>query len=116
MSMLPHIINGTLRDHYILLFGMAGGFAAAVGFVAAWVGAQFGARRAARLAAQEAVANGGLGVDRNLTALVQAVDAIALEVERLSEGQRFTARLMSERPSVPAPMKHETPARVITPH
>jgi len=51
MSMLPHIINGTLRDHYILLFGMAGGFAAAVGFVAAWVGAQFGARRAARLAA-----------------------------------------------------------------
>jgi len=57
-----------------------------------------------------------LGVDRNLTALVQAVDAIALEVERLSEGQRFTARLMSERPSVPAPMKQETPARVITPH
>ena len=27
----------------------------------------------------------------------QAVDAIALEVERMSEGQRFTARLLAER-------------------
>jgi len=31
-----------------------------------------------------------------LTHLNQAVDAIALEVERISEGQRFTARLLSE--------------------
>jgi hypothetical protein len=114
--MLPHMINGTLRDHYILLFGMAGGIAAVVGFVAAWVGAQFGARRAARLAAEHALADGGLGVDRNLSALIQAVDAIALEVERLSEGQRFTARLLSERPSLGVPPKPEGPARVITPH
>jgi hypothetical protein len=28
--------------------------------------------------------------------LTQAVDAIALEVERISEGQRFTTRLLSE--------------------
>jgi hypothetical protein len=107
---------GTLREHYILLFGIAGGIAAVVGFVAAWAGAQFGARRAAQLAAKEALAGAGLGLDRNLGALVQAVDAIALEVERLSEGQRFTARLMSERaPMVPA-AKSEAPARVITPH
>jgi len=31
-----------------------------------------------------------------LSHLNQAVDAIALEVERISEGQRFTARLLSE--------------------
>jgi len=31
-----------------------------------------------------------------LTQLNQAVDAIALEVERISEGQRFTTRLLSE--------------------
>jgi hypothetical protein len=31
-----------------------------------------------------------------LTQLTQAVDAIALEVERISEGQRFTTRLLSE--------------------
>jgi hypothetical protein len=32
-----------------------------------------------------------------LERIEQAVDAIALEVERISEGQRFTTRLLSER-------------------
>jgi hypothetical protein len=114
--MLPHILNGTLREHYVLLFGMAGSIAAVIGFAGAWVGAQFGARRAARLAAEEVLSRGGLSVDRSLTALVQAVDSIALEVERLSEGQRFTARLMSERQALIPPVKVESPARVITPH
>jgi hypothetical protein len=110
------ILFGTLREHYILLFGIAGGFAAVVGFVAAWAGAQFGAKRAARAAAQEVLATTNVALDRNLTELTQAVDAIALEVERLSEGQRFTARLLSERPAaMPVPAKQE-PARVITPH
>jgi len=43
-----------------------------------------------------------------LTQLTQAVDAIALEVERISEGQRFTTRLLSEqrdaaRQTLPSP-------------
>ncbi len=36
------------------------------------------------------------GVDRRLERIEQAVDAIAVEVERLSEGQRFATRLLSE--------------------
>lgn len=32
-----------------------------------------------------------------LERIEQAVDAIALEVERISEGQRFTTKLLSER-------------------
>ena len=116
MSMLPQIFNGTLREHYLLLFGIAGGIAAVVGFVAAWVGAHFGARRAAHLGAEAALAKSGLSIERTIGSLVQAVNAIALEVVRLSEGQRFTARLMSERPSLGAPSKQENPARVITPH
>ncbi|HVE79046.1 MAG TPA: hypothetical protein VNA89_09310 [Gemmatimonadaceae bacterium] len=32
-----------------------------------------------------------------LTRLEQAVDAVAVEVERIAEGQRFTTRLLSER-------------------
>jgi cell division protein FtsB len=113
--MIPPVFFGTLREHYIVLFGIAGSFAALIGFVAAWAGAQFGARRAARQAAEEVLATTNVGLDRNLAALTQAVDAIALEVERLSEGQRFTARLLSERPSArPVPAKE--PARVITPH
>ena len=35
-------------------------------------------------------------VTAQLGQLTQAVDAIALEVERISEGQRFTTRLLSE--------------------
>jgi hypothetical protein len=40
--------------------------------------------------------------------LQQAVDAIAIEVERLSEGQRFTAKLLAESVpgTVPIPAKH----------
>jgi hypothetical protein len=35
-------------------------------------------------------------VTQQLNHLAQAVDAIALEVERISEGQRFTTRILSE--------------------
>ena len=35
-------------------------------------------------------------ISSQLAHLNQAVDAIALEVERISEGQRFTTRLLSE--------------------
>jgi hypothetical protein len=40
--------------------------------------------------------------------LQQAVDAIAIEVERLSEGQRFTTKLLGEgaRGIAPIPAKH----------
>ncbi|MEW5916348.1 MAG: hypothetical protein AB1762_08080 [Gemmatimonadota bacterium] len=36
------------------------------------------------------------GLDQRLERIEQAVDAIAVEVERLSEGQRFATRLLSE--------------------
>ena len=35
--------------------------------------------------------------------LVNAVDAIAVEVERISEGQRFTTKVMSELRALPQP-------------
>ena len=36
-------------------------------------------------------------VDDRLNRIEQAVDAIAVEVERMSEGQRFTTKLLAER-------------------
>jgi len=36
-------------------------------------------------------------VAQRLTRIEQAVDAVAVEVERISEGQRFTTRLLAER-------------------
>lgn len=43
----------------------------------------------------EGEANSPMGNDR-LARLEQAVDAIAVEIERIAEGQRFTTRLLSE--------------------
>lgn len=42
-----------------------------------------------------------------------ALDAIALEVERIAEGQRFTTKLLSERQDAG---RISAPGRVITPH
>lgn len=56
-------------------------------------------------------------IDEKLTRIDAAVDVIALEVERISEAQRFTARLMAEREPGQLPPTGRAPdARAITPH
>jgi hypothetical protein len=55
--------------------------------------------------------------DDRFTRLEQAVEAIAVEVERISEGQRFTTKLLAERANAgqlrvepsPEPVRHTTP-------
>jgi hypothetical protein len=52
--------------------------------------------------------------DERMARLEVAVESIALEVERISEGQRFTTRLLNEAarassPRVAAPIKQDTP-------
>ena len=42
-------------------------------------------------------------VAARLERMEQALDAIAIEVERISEGQRFTTKLLSERKETAAP-------------
>jgi hypothetical protein len=54
------------------------------------------ARAIARRMDRHATAEVPDQIASQLTHLNQAVDAIALEVERISEGQRFTTRLLSE--------------------
>jgi len=41
-------------------------------------------------------------IEMRLVELQQAVDDVAIEVERVAEGQRFTARLLTERSRDPA--------------
>lgn len=43
-----------------------------------------------------------------------AIDTIAVEVERISEGQRYTTKLLTDRAGLPAASRQ--PERVITPH
>lgn len=52
----------------------------------------------------------GAGLPRESPDVYQALDAIALEVERISEGQRFTTKLLSEHRA------GGSEGRVITPH
>lgn len=48
-------------------------------------------------------------VTARLERMEQAIDSIAIEVERISEGQRFTTKLLADR--VPAPGSPSTPDR-----
>jgi hypothetical protein len=48
--------------------------------------------------------------DERMARIEQAMDAIALEVERISEGQRFTTKLLAER--IPERVKERVPERV----
>jgi hypothetical protein len=65
---------------------------------------------------EQETTSGQLAAGR-LERLEYAIDAIALEVERLGEGQRFVTKLLADRPTekqiVDAPAQR---GRVITPH
>lgn len=112
---LPHVLFGTLREHYILLFGTAGSFALVVGFVGAWIGARFGARAALRRGVADAAAD--LPNKAEVRGLAEGLDVLMLEVERITEGQRFVAKLLAERAALPAalPAARREPGQ-ITPH
>ena len=118
MHLCPPLCNLSPREYYMILFGAAGAMALVVGLVSAWLGAHFGARRAVRRALRDAGIPLTPVVEAQLRQLGESVDAIALEVERIAEAQRFAAKLMVERnerdrlPAAPPPRE----PRVITPH
>lgn len=113
---LPPLLFGTLRDHYVLLFGAASVFGLLFGFVGAWVGARLGARAAERRMIDQDSPE--LQAIRVLPEIAAAVDTLAIEVERLGESQRFIAKTLAERPQqaplAPPPARREIGQ--ITPH
>ena len=115
LDFFPPIWNGTLRDHYLLLFGVAGGIALITGLAGAWIGARLGARqlRDELLAALRQDQEREM-VRLQLSEVVSAVDVVSIEVERLAEAQRFTARLLSS--SDPSARRNASPPASITPH
>jgi hypothetical protein len=95
---LPPIFIGTLREHYLLLFGAAGAIAVVTGFIGAWLGARMAARSVARkVLSQLDVQRIGRPELEELRLLSQSVEAVAIEIERVAEAQRFVAKLMVER-------------------
>lgn len=116
MDFLPMHLMGTMREHYVLLFGAAGSIGLMAGFVGSWIGGYLGARRAVRSARLDApVTQDASRVQ--LAQLGQMVEAIAIEVERVAEGQRFTTRLLADRmPQTPPPDFRPRGPDLTTPH
>jgi hypothetical protein len=110
---IPPLIHGTLREHYLVLFGSAGTFAMAAGFVGAW----WGARRATRRALKDIETRNADALSAGqIRALAASVEAIGLEVERVAEAQRFVAKVLVDRAeSHPSPPARREPPQ-ITPH
>jgi hypothetical protein len=93
--------------------------ATTLGFAVAWVRARDRAARAEERAVQRAVqAVAPAPADwARLDALQQSIDAIAVEVERIGEAERFATRLLAERAAPGGEGRGAgAPARVPTPH
>jgi len=116
LNFLPMHWMGTTREHYVLLFSAAGSIGLMAGFVGSWIGAYLGARRAVRSAQLNAPVPQDVS-RAQVAQLAQMVEAIAIEVERVAEGQRFTTRLLAERvPLVPAVDVRPRGPDHVTPH
>ena len=55
-------------------------------------------------------------VEARLDRIEQAVEAIAIEMERVGEGQRFVTKLLAERPTPRSDAQSLQRGRVVTPH
>jgi hypothetical protein len=83
-----------------------------VSSVASLVGIGLGARVLWRMGSQTRPTPVAAGDDARMQRLEAAVDSIAIEVERISEGQRFSVALLSDR----FPGRQGDGQRVNTPH
>ena len=86
-------------------------FTSTVTFIALWIRARERAIRATVDSKPQ------VEPQTDIEHLVNAVDAIAVEVERISEAQRFTTKVLVERHDTSGAAKRlSSPERVITPH
>lgn len=73
-------------------------------------------RHKEKMAKQDGVSqSGAAAIEARLARLENAIESIAVEMERVGEGQRFTTKLLSERGAVGAPIVARPPERVNTP-
>jgi hypothetical protein len=82
----------TGQESAVLIVGAVG----ASSFGLTWLKMHYGSQKTIKNADVAAI-------EARLARIEQAVDAIAVETERISEGQRFTTKLLSER----APVRSE---------
>ena len=92
----------------LMAMAMFGLFSTTIGFAALWIRARERATRAESLLE-------GMRLSGRGDSMSPALDAIAEEVERIGEGQRFITRIMSEGANRAEPTRQRTPGS-ITPH
>jgi hypothetical protein len=105
-----------MRPEPFLMFLGVAFFPVSITLTTLWFSARRRAAKAEAIVHELAIAPAlrGERAGGSTEQLGQALDAIAVEVERISEGQRFTTRLLSERRDGVAGAS--TPPRVVTPH
>jgi hypothetical protein len=69
-----------------------------------------------RMATLKRPAAPAAAIEARLEQLEQSVEAIAVEMERVGEGQRFLTRILSERTKVLGDAPSSSRGQVITPH
>ncbi len=112
----------SIREEYLLAAAAVGAISLLCGMAGAWIGSYWGARRGGRKAMLKAMAANPLQARDSLQAeqLARSVDAMALEVERISEAQRFLVKLLSEREAAQMPSQRPVPPSLasgsVTPH
>ena len=115
-QLLRELLNAPIREQFVVLSAVAIVLALGFGFVGATIGAYFGgrigARRAIGLMRRDPITLPSPELDH----VRNALDAIAVEVERIAEGQRFTARLINDRVNQAPPLPLRRDSGSVTPH
>jgi hypothetical protein len=74
-------------------------------------------RHREKMATLTGAASSNPALEARLTRIEEAVDTIAVEMERMGEGQRFVTKLLAERAGqLPEGQKNAGSGRVTTPH
>ncbi len=115
-ELLRELSRVPLREQLLVLTAMASVLALGFGFVGATIGAYFGGRIGARRAVAAMRREAPAIPANQMDEVRHALDAIALEVERISEGQRFTARLVADRVGQAQGPVHRRDGGSVTPH
>ena len=100
-----------LIEGFFVFVSLLTGLGCVTGIIVTWI-----KRKDRKAVASPELANRLSEISDRLARLDSSIDTIAVEVERISEAQRFTARVLAERPSTGRLQEGVRPPGTATPH